>query len=238
MAFDWGSMDNWVDIGKIIAGGLSAKKGSDMAMDMGDLKNLWMFQNPDENNPYMTSTLERNDSGGTVRNTQFTPQIQAVFDALIGNLSQGPTQYNNSFGDLGNASANYQRSRKGLDPVAYDGSNTGNYGLNLDVADQQPDYGGGESPINAADSQEPGFDRGYGGGGYSGGSIPGSTGASGSPSGDGSALWDAFSDSGYNPFAWRDNYNATDSEKLFGQNDIGSIGGMNAPGAMEGRIPA
>jgi hypothetical protein len=44
--------------------------------------------------------------------------------------------------------------------------------------------------------------------------------------------WNWFDESGYNPATWRDDWNASELENALGQNDIGSLGGMEAPEAI------
>ncbi len=251
--------DNWLDLAKLGIGAFSANKASKQAMDLKDLKNLWLYQNPDQNNPFYQSTLTNNGEGGTVRNTQFTPGIQAMFDQLVGALTDGSqgNQINRVDPGLFGAQEDYQRSRWNLGPG--DGLGTPDPGDDMDI--QEPDYGfkpqpgqggnwqpgdsqtGGLGTQGPPGRQDPVFNGGdrpgsptgewwFGGNpGMGGGYGPGPSQGGGS-NWDGRTGWDRFDNSGWNPFAWGDTHNASEAEKLFGQNDIGSLGGMEAPGVI------
>jgi hypothetical protein len=115
------------------------------------------------------------------------------------------------------------------------GSGGAGQGSNNDALDRIFEGLIGSGLIGGSGGSVPG--GGTGGKNDSGSSLGGS-GGSGWRGEEGKTGWEWLDNSGYNPFTWRDDWNASDLEKLFGMKDIGSLGGLNAPGAVGSIIGA
>ena len=114
---DWGSI-----IGAI-GGGVEAYGDSKNALSLEDLQNLWMFQNPNQETPWGSVQLQRNDDGTTTQVTKLSDELQSFFDTNINNILTGNLpQYRVGNGLLGPDSVhqslvNDERYRLGLPPV-------------------------------------------------------------------------------------------------------------------------
>jgi len=216
---------DWMGLAELGYGAYSANKKSKAAMSIDDLKKLWMYQNPSVNTPTYSTSMTDDGNGGTVRNTQYTPEIQALFEQFVGQQGQPREQYDSNLGELNNAQGNYQRSRYGLGPEEYAPD---------EIDAEQPNYGDGNDQDampsqqyqpgmgpTTADQSNRGTNRLGAGGGGMGGSSGGGYNSLYNGTQQGPVNTSSGSGSGWsNPFS--DTFNASDLEKLFGQQDVGS----------------
>lgn len=209
-----------------------AAKKAKGTLSVKDRKDLWRYENPDVNDPYRTSKMVDNGSGGLRQETSFSPEIQKLFDSILGQLNQPIDRYDSGYGGLNNAQGNYQRSRYGLSPEEYQPPVDSSTGGGIETDDETPVYdpdttdpitgtgGGGAGGGNHSSTQPGGYNPGGSrlpvGGGYGssmmGQGIGGSRGYV--PQGGNQGRGGYFGDT----------YNAGTIDKLFGQKDIGSIG--------------
>jgi hypothetical protein len=132
--------DNWMNLIEAGLGLADAKSASDNALSLNERKDLWMFQNPDINTPFMNSTFE-NINGRPTQTSAMAPWLEEIFMEMVGGMGdRGMRQMSPGIGELGNSITNYQRSRYGLSPTDYDPNFNQPSGDGDDVGETDPPY--------------------------------------------------------------------------------------------------
>jgi len=157
--------DGNIDIGQIldlIGGGAEAYGDYKNILSLDDLKDLWMFQNPNVSTPFGAVNIRRDGNGGTVSETVLSDGMQQFFDGFISDVNDpNRSGYDPGYGLLGpnslnRALINDQRNRMGLRPVG----ESPNWGRDITPAmpgtgdNDRPGYE--QDPVNSGPGGDPG----------------------------------------------------------------------------------
>ena len=183
-------MSWWSDIIGAVIGGYAAKEQADSILSKNDIMDIWRQQNPDVSNPMFDMTTDWETGQRTI---EYSPEMQALFDGLLGEIAAGESYYNPDpyRQELQRRKLGYQGSRQGMWPGApeqyrgYEPHGGLSTGLGMvpggggDEGSEEPPYSGGggasdpNNPTGDPSQNTGGGGSGYGGAGGGGGGFSG-----------------------------------------------------------------